>query len=85
MFMSSVYAQCGDGIDCRGRRKTLRDHHYDYIYCNPPRPTLMATGGYGGGFIMSTGTARYVHSTSKLKRAAHAAKVNANNFDVMNY
>ena len=85
MFASSVFAQCANGIDCAGRRKTLRDQHYDYIYCNPPRHSFMAMGGYGGGFIAATGTVRYVNSPSRLKRAAHAAKINAYNYEAMNY
>lgn len=48
---------------------------YDYMYQNPPRQTLGAYGRY----IFSNSGVRYVHSPSRLKNAAHAARINAYN------
>ncbi len=57
------------------------DSKYDYIYYNPPRKSLQAHGRY---VILSSGV-RYVHSPSKGKRAAHAARINAYNYEAGNY
>ena len=62
------------------------DRYYDYekyehIYMNPPKPSLYARGRY----VVSTSGVRYVHSKSKGKRAAHAARINAYNYQLGNY
>ena len=49
---------------------------YNYLYANPPRQRLYATGRY----IASTGKVRYLHSPSRLKGAKHAARINAYNY-----
>ena len=54
---------------------------YEYIYMNPPKKSLYSRGKY---VYMSSGV-RYVHSPSKRKRAAHAARINAYNYEYGNY
>lgn len=66
-------------IDKNDSRYT-QDPKYEYIYYNPPRKGLQAHGRY---VILSSGV-RYVHSPSKLKRAAHAARINAYNYEASN-
>jgi len=51
------------------------NNRYDYVYSNPPRQSLDAWGRY----IYSNSTVRYVQSPSRLKRAAHAARIDAYN------
>ncbi|MBR2069337.1 MAG: hypothetical protein IJ877_06200 [Candidatus Gastranaerophilales bacterium] len=57
-----------------------KETRYDYVYYNPPRQSLEAWGRY----IYSNSRIRYVNSPSKLKRAAHAARIDANNFEYNN-
>ena len=57
------------------------ESRYDYVYYNPPRQSLGAWGRY----IYTNSKVRYVHSPSKLKRAAHAARINAYNYEYGNY
>ena len=57
------------------------DSRYDYIYMNPPKKQLYSVGRY----IYSSSGVRYVHSPSKHKRAAHAARINAYNYEAGNY
>ncbi|MBQ8476335.1 hypothetical protein IJ531_04660 [bacterium] len=59
---------------------TKKESHYDYVYYNPPRQSLEAWGRY----IYSNSKVRYVNSPSKLKRAAHAARIDANNYEYSN-
>lgn len=54
---------------------------YDYLYANPPRPSLGAYGRY----IISTGNVRYMHSPSRIKGVRHAARINANNLQAYGY
>ena len=62
--------------------KYYRDYQkYEHIYMNPPRKSLETNGRY----VMVSSGVRYVHSPSKLKRAAHAARVDANNYEYGNY
>lgn len=56
-------------------------HRYDYIYQNPPQTSLHTNGRY----VISTSGVRYVHSPSKGKREAHAARINAYNYETGNY
>ena len=58
--------------------KAYVDSKYGNVYMDPPRPNLEAYGH----FIRSTGGVRYVHSPSKLKRAAHAARIVAYNYQM---
>ena len=57
------------------------DSRYDYLYANPPKPSLRVFGRY----IISSSTVRYVHSPSKLKGARHAARINAYNYQAYGY
>ena len=57
------------------------DPRYEYIYMNPPKKSLVTNGRY----IMVSSGVRYVHSPSKHKRAAHAARINAYNYEYGNY
>ena len=54
---------------------------YDYIYANPPKPSLSVFGRY----IISSSTVRYAHSPSKLKGARHAARINAYNYQAYGF
>lgn len=65
----------------RDDEKYTQGSKYDYIYYNPPRKSLQAHGRY---IILSSGV-RYVHSPSKNKRAAAAARINAYNYEAGNY
>ncbi|MBR1617797.1 hypothetical protein IJ670_06560 [bacterium] len=56
-----------------------KEGRYDYVYYNPPRQSLQAWGRY----VMANGTVRYTHSPSKLKRQAHAARIDAQNYQMM--
>ena len=67
---ASVFA-C-DENDAERSRKESR---YDHVYYNPPRQSLGAYGVY----VYSNSAVRYVHSPSKLKREAHAARIDAYN------
>ena len=58
-----------------------KESRYDYVYQNPPRHSMQVAGRY----IISTSGVRYVHSPSKHKRAAHAARINAYNYEYGNY
>lgn len=57
------------------------DPRYEYIYMNPPKKSIVSNGRY----IMISSGVRYVHSPSKRKRAAHAARINAYNYEYGNY
>ena len=48
---------------------------YDYLYANPPRPSIEMHGR----FIKASANVRYMHSPSRLKGVRHAARINANN------
>ncbi len=72
----NVYTQVRRDDDYE--RKASR---YDYIYQDPPRPSLHVAGRY----IISTSGVRYVHSPSKHKRASAAARINAYNYQYGNY
>ena len=65
-------------INDNSNSRIASDSRYDYIYMNPPRPQLEAYGHY----VRSTGGVRYVHSPSKHKRAAHAARIDAYNYQM---
>jgi len=54
---------------------------YDHIYMDPPRTSLYSRGRY----IYASSGVRYVHSPSKHKREAHAARINAYNHQLGNY
>lgn len=56
-------------------KKSAKSQHYEAIYRDPPRAGLDIYGPY----IISTTTARYVNSPSKLKRERHAVMVDASN------
>ena len=58
-----------------------KNNEYEYMYMNPPKPSLQVAGRY---VIISSGV-RYSHSPSKRKRAAHAARINAYNYELGNY
>lgn len=61
--------------------RSLRNSHYDAVYSNPRRQSLEAWGRY----IYSNSRVRYVNSPSKMKRAAHAARIEAYNVRYENY
>ena len=84
LFMTLSVASCAMADDQyknvnivqnKAHQNYSNDSRYDYIYEDPPKPSLQAYGRY----IFASSGVRYVHSPSKLKRAAHAARVNANN------
>ena len=58
-----------------------KESKYDYVYYNPPRKSIQVAGRY----VVSSSGVRYVHSSSKHKRAAHAARINAYNYEYGNY
>ena len=81
LFVPFVYA---DNIYIQVNRDDDRykhDSRYDYIYMNPPKKSLVSNGRY----VMISSGVRYVHSPSKHKRAAHAARINAYNYEYGNY
>ena len=75
---------CAEDVYVQVNRDDSRyksDSRYDYIYMNPPKPSLYSRGKY----IYASSGVRYVHSPSKRKRAAHAARINAYNYEAGNY
>ncbi len=70
-----------DYVQIRRDDDDIYNSKYGYLYMNPPKKSLQAYGRY---VFLSSGT-RYVHSPSKNKRAAHAARINAYNYDAYNY
>lgn len=57
------------------------DSRYDYLYANPPKPTLRAYGRY----FLTGSRVRYVHSPSRRKGIKHAARINAYNMAAYGY
>ncbi len=62
-------------------KRSRKDTRYDYIYQAPRRQSLGAQGRY----IFSNSTVRYIGTRSKLKNAAHAARIQAYNEMYGNY
>ena len=75
VIAANVFSQNSDYSDSR------KNSRYDYVYYNPPRQSLEAWGRY----IYTNTKLRYVHSPSRLKRAAHAARIDAYNYEYENY
>lgn len=79
MFSACVNAQTATRY-IRDNDKT-KTSEYDYVYMNPPKPSLYVAGRY----LVSKSGVRYVHSPSKHKRASAAARINAYNYEYGNY
>ena len=82
LLSSLVYADdVYINVNRNNNRYNRADSRYEHIYMNPPKPSLYSNGRY----VMISSGVRYVHSKSKLKRAAHAARINAYNYQLGNY
>jgi len=76
VYAENIYIQINRDDD-----RYINDPKYEYIYMNPPKKQLYSNGRY----IFASSGVRYVHSPSKHKRAAHAARINAYNYQMGNY